>query len=111
MPSGHVKSGGDGELGHEMESLERVVGRGVEPRSDANHIVIGLPSHLMPRTEDRECLRDQADTRISFAIALVKPLLPDYAPLVEDEGAWIRQVHVTRPRRNAVDGVILLDPL
>ena len=82
-----MKSGGDGELGHEMESLKRVVGRGVEPRSGANHIVHDLPSHLMPRTEDLECLRDQADARISFAIVLVKPLLPDYAPLVEDEGA------------------------
>ncbi len=94
-----------------MEPLERAVGRGVEPRSDADHIVIGLHSHLMPRTEDPERLRDQAGTRISLAIALVKSLLHDYAPLVEHENAWIRQVHVTRARRNAVDGVIFLDSL
>ncbi len=94
-----------------MEPLEHTVRRRVEPRSNPDPVApyCGLAAAFL--IEDPESLGDQPGAAVTLAIALVEPLVGDRPRLVEHEGARIGQVHVAGRRRDAVDGVVLLNAL
>jgi hypothetical protein len=54
---------------------------------------------------------NQSKSSIPFAVAVVKSLPNDDAPLVEDEDPRVRHTHVPGIGLNPVDGMVLLDPL